>query len=148
MPQHVSATIEIAATPEHVWAVLADLPSYPQWHPMFLRVSGQLAPGSRLTITTTHPGSGHTMTAKVTVRTADPGTELRWVSKLLGLTISERSFRLSPADGGTLLVQAGTYRGLNVGRISAKTIVRVQGAFEAINQAVKRRAESLQQAPG
>jgi hypothetical protein len=144
----ISATIEIAATPERVWAVLADLASYPQWHPVFLGVSGQLAAGSRLTITTTHPVSGSTMTAKVTVRTVDPGTELRWMSKLLGLTISVRSFRLFPAGGGTLLVQAGTYRGLNVGRFPAKTIVRVQGSFEAINQAIKRRAESLQQAPG
>ena len=144
----ISATIEIAATPEHVWAVLADLASYPQWHPAFLGVSGQLAAGSRLTITTTHPVSGHTMTAKVKVRTVDPGTELRWVSKLLGLTISARSFRLSPAAGGTLLVQAGTYRGLDGGRLPAKTIVRIQGTFEAINQAIKRRAESRQQAPG
>jgi hypothetical protein len=145
MPVNVTATIEIAATPERVWAVLADLPSYPQWHPAFLGVSGQLAAGSTLTITTTHPTTGRAMTAKVRVLTAEPGTELRWVSKLLGLTISERRFLLSPAHGGTSLVQDGTYRGLggSRGRTTFKAIGRIQDGFEAINQAIKRQAESL-----
>ena len=51
MTDKVSAEIEIAAPPEHVWAVLADLASYPQWHPVFLGASGQLAEGSRLSLT-------------------------------------------------------------------------------------------------
>ena len=66
----------------HVWAVLSDLASYPRWHPVFLSVTGQLAAGSTLTITTTHPTSGRTITGKVKVLTVEPGTELRWVSKL------------------------------------------------------------------
>jgi hypothetical protein len=32
MAYEVSTSIEIAATPENVWAMLADLASYPQWH--------------------------------------------------------------------------------------------------------------------
>src|SRR5260370_17031061 len=112
MSVNVTATAETAATPEHVWAVLADLASYPQWPPVFLAVTGQLAAGSTLTITTTHPTTGRTMTAKVKVLTAEPGTELRWVSKLLGLTISERTFLLSSPDAATPLLHDGTYRGL------------------------------------
>ena len=50
MAYEVSTSIEIAATPENVWAVLADLPSYPQWHPVFLSVTGQLAVGSKLSV--------------------------------------------------------------------------------------------------
>ena len=147
MPIDISTTIEIAATPAKVWAVLADLASYPRWHPVFRAVSGQLAAGNKLTITTTIPTSGHTMTVKVTVLTAEPGTELRWVSKLLGITISERSFLLSPVDGGTSLVQEETYRGLGRlggrgGRSTAALIDRIRGTFEAINQAIKQQAEA------
>jgi hypothetical protein len=142
MPVQVSTTIEIAATPEQVWAVLADLASYPQWHPMFQAVSGQLAAGSKLTITTTVPTSGRSMTVKVTVLTAEPGTELRWVSKLLGITISERRFLLSPVDGGTSLEQAESYRGLGSGRNTTKTIERIRTAFESINEAIKQQAEA------
>jgi hypothetical protein len=150
MAYEVSTTTEIAATPENVWAVLADLASYPQWHPVYQAVTGQLAAGSTLTITTTHPASGRTMTAKVKVLAAEPDTELRWESKLLGLTISERIFRLSPAAGGTSLVQAATYRGLGGGRGRAmiKTVTRIQDSFAAINQAIKQQAEARQRAPG
>src|SRR6266702_7457915 len=150
MAYEVSTTIEIAATPENVWAVLADLASYPKWHPMYLAVSGQLAAGSTLTITSTHPTSGRTMTAKVKVLTAEPDTELRWVSKLLGLTISEREFRLSSTTDGTSLVQAGSYRGLGGGRGRAmvKVLGRVQDTFTAINEAVKQQAEARQGAAG
>jgi hypothetical protein len=146
MPVEISTTIEIAATPQKVWAVLADLVSYPQWHPVFQAVKGKLAPGSKLTITTTIPTSGRTMTVKVTVVTAEPGTELRWVSKLLGMTISERRFFLSPVDGCTSLVQSETYRGLGSGRNTVKTIDRIRATFDAINQAIKQQAEAEQRA--
>jgi uncharacterized protein YndB with AHSA1/START domain len=32
----ISATVDIAATPQQVWAVLVDLDAYPQWNP-FIR---------------------------------------------------------------------------------------------------------------
>lgn len=88
------------------------------------------------------------MTVKVKVLTAEPGRELRWVSKLLGTTISKRTFLLSPIDGGTSLTQAGSYRGLRglpgrgSGRSTFAVIGRIQGTFEAINQAIKERAEA------
>ena len=150
MAYEISTTIEIAATPENVWAVLADLPGYPQWHPMYQAVTGQLAAGSILTITSTHPASGRTVTAKVKVLTAEPDTELRWASTMLGWTISEREFRLSSTANGTSLVQAGSYRGLGGGhgRAMVKVLGRVQDTFTAINEAVKQQAEARQQASG
>jgi hypothetical protein len=133
-----------------VWAVLADLASYPKWHPAYVGVTGQLAAGSTLTITSTSPTSDRNITAKVKVLTANPGTELRWVSRLGGMTISKRVFRLSPTADGTLLVQTGTYRGLGGGRGRAitKVIGRVQDTFVAINQAIKEQAETRQRASG
>ena len=53
MAYEISDSIKIAATPETVWAVLADLDNYPQWHPSFHSVTGQLAVGSTL------PGRRH-----------------------------------------------------------------------------------------
>ena len=148
MAYEISTTIEIAATPENVWAVLADLASYPKWHPMYQAVTGQLAAGSTLTITSTHPTSGRSITAKVKVLTAEPDTELRWVSKLLGRTISERKFQLSSTADGTSLMQAGSYSGLGGGRGRAmiKVLGRVQDTFTAINEAIKQQAEARQRA--
>jgi hypothetical protein len=136
----ISATIEIAAPPEQVWAVLTDLASYPEWNPVFREASGQLTPGNRVTITSTHPETGHTMTVKVKVLTAESASELRWVSSVLGVMTSEHSFILSLTSGGTQLVQTQTYRGMFT-RFPPKTIRRIQASFEAINQAIKQRAE-------
>jgi hypothetical protein len=148
MAYDVSTTIEIAATPDNVWAVLADLANYPRWHPAYVGVTGYLTAGSTLTITTTHPTTSRNMTAKVKVLTADPGTELRWKSDMLGVTISQRTFRLSPTVDGTLLVQSGTYRGLGGGRGRAITNVigRIQDTYVAINEAIKQQAEARQRA--
>ncbi len=151
MAHEVTTSIEIAATPENVWAVLSDLAAYPQWHPVFLSVTGQLAVGTTLTITTTHPTSGRTITGKVKVRTVEPDRELRWVSKLAGMTISERVFTLSPDAAGTVLEQSQTYRGLGGqrgGRLTTTALTRAQAAFEAINQAIKKQAETRQRASG
>ena len=146
MPYQITATVEIAATPEHVWAVLTDLANYSQWHPVFRSVTGQLAAGSRLTITTTHPVSERAITARVKVLAADPGSELRWVSNL-GIYRSDRRFILRPDAGGTLLEQTATYRGILV-RFPPKTMTRIQDSFAAINQAIKQQAEARQRASG
>ena len=64
------------------------------------------------------------------------------------MTISERTFRLSPTADGTSLVQAGTYSGLGGGRGRAmiKVIGRIQDTFAAINEAIKQQAEARQRA--
>jgi hypothetical protein len=56
----------------------------------------------------------------------------------------EHAFRLSPADGGTRLTQTETYRGL-LAHFSAKTTSRFQASLQALNEAVKQRAENHQQ---
>ena len=141
----ISATTVIAAPPEQVWAVLADLASYPQWNPLFREASGQLSAGSRVTLKGAHPVNGRLMTVKVQVLAAKPATELRWVSSLPGIMTGEHSFTLTPSDGGTRLVQTETYRGL-LAHFSAKTISRTQASFQALNEAIKQRAENHQQA--
>lgn len=144
----VSATIEIAASPEHAWAVLADLASYPQWTPLFREASGQLRVGNRITLRSTHPANGRIMTVKVKVLAAGPATGLRWMSSLPWIMSGEHSFTLTPTDGGTRLVQTETYRGL-LARFSAKTVSRTQASFQALNEAIKQRAENHQRAaPG
>lgn len=148
MAYEISSSIKIAASPGDVWAVLADLANYPQWHPAFQSVTGQLAVGSTLAIRTTSPATGNAITLKVKVLTVEPGTELAWASRLLGITTITRRFLLGPADGGTELTQAGTYRGLGGSRGpggargALKTVANIRGSYLAINEAVKKQAEA------
>jgi hypothetical protein len=45
------------------------------------------------------------MTVKPKITVADPGVELRWAASLPGIVSGEHCFVLTPADGGTRLVQ-------------------------------------------
>jgi hypothetical protein len=148
MAKDISHAIEIAAPPEAVWAVLTDLSNYPQWHPAYLSVTGQLTVGSKLTIRTTSPSTGDPITLKVTVVTVEPDSELAWVSKVAGVTTIKRRFLLQAVDGGTALTQAGTYRGLGGGRGpggrrgALKTLATLQGSYAETDEAIKRQAEA------
>lgn len=151
MAYEISSSINIAAPPEKVWAVVADLANYPQWHPAYQSVTGELTVGSTLTIKTTSPRTGNPVTLKVKVLAVEPGTELVWASRLLGVTTIRRRFLLRSADGGTELTQAGTYRGLGGSRGpggargALKTVANIQGSYVAINEAVKEQAEGESQ---
>ena len=71
MALHLATTIDIDATPEDVWAVLSDLPSYPSWNPFIREASGQLAAGERLDVTM-QPDGGRAMRFRPTVLEAEP----------------------------------------------------------------------------
>ena len=92
----ISAASQIDASPQQVWAILADLVSYPQWNPLFREASGQLTAGSTVTLKTVRPGTERVMTVKVKVLAAEPGAQLRWVSSLPGIITGEHSFTLTP----------------------------------------------------
>jgi hypothetical protein len=99
----VSATIQIDAPPEAVWAVLTDLGRYPEWNPLFREASGQVAAGNRIKLRSVHPANGRLMTVQPKITVADPGAELSWVASLPGIISGEHRFTLTPADGGTRL---------------------------------------------
>jgi hypothetical protein len=139
--KEMSATIEIAAPPQAVWAVLVDLSRYPDWNPVFREAAGEIATGKRIRLRSVHPANGRMMTVKPKIVSADPGTELRWASSLPGIISGEHSFRLTAADGGTRLVQSESFRGLLV-PFSGKVLDRVQASFGSLNEAIKKRAEA------
>jgi hypothetical protein len=138
--RQISATIQISAPPAQVWAILTDLARYPEWNPLFRQASGQVTVGSRLTLKSVHPANGRLMTVRPKVLVAEPARQLRWRASLPGIMTGEHSFTLSPADGGTQLVQTETFRGLLV-PFSGTIISRTQPQFQALNQALKQRAE-------
>jgi hypothetical protein len=141
----ISVTAQINASPQRVWTILADLTSYPQWNPLFCEASGELTTGSTVILKTVRPGTERVLTVKVTVLAAEPGVHLSWMSSLPGIITGEHSFTLTAVDGGTRLVQTEIYRGI-LGRMSAKSISRTKASFEALNHAIKQRAEHDQRA--
>jgi hypothetical protein len=137
----ISASVDIAATPERVWAVLADLAAYPEWNPFIRSASGKLAEGARLTLRMV-PAGGRAMTFRPTVLAARPGALLRWIGRLIvpGIFDGTHQFALEDLGGRTRLTQSETFRGFLV-PFTGKTIARTEASFHAVNRALKDRAE-------
>jgi hypothetical protein len=136
----VSATVQIDARPEAVWAILTDLARYPEWNPLFREASGQVAVGNRIVLRSVHPANGRLMTVKPKITVAEPGAELRWASSLPGIMSGEHHFTLTPADSGTKVEQSETFRGL-LTVLGGKTFTNAEASFRALNEALKKRAE-------
>jgi hypothetical protein len=136
--------IEIDASAEHVWELLTDFASYPQWNPFIRHISGQPAPGKRLQARLEPPG-GRAMTFKPKVLTAEPNRELRWLGHLLvpGLFDGEHSFTIEPLEEDRVhFIQREAFKGLLVPLFARSLESNTQRGFEEMNHALKERAEA------
>ncbi|MGY1786360.1 SRPBCC family protein [Geodermatophilus sp. SYSU D00698] len=140
----LSTAIEIDAPPERVWAELTDLGAYPEWNPFIVRAEGDVAPGARLSLRM-QPVGGRAMGFRPRLLEVAPARELRWLGRLgvPGLFDGEHVFRLEPVGPGTRLVQEETFRGVLVPLLARSLRRGTLPAFEAMNRALKERAERI-----
>ena len=136
----IRRTVDIAATPEQVWEVLADLTAYGAWNPFIREASGTLEAGQRLAVTIS-PAAGKPMSFRPRVLVAESARELRWLGRVLlpGLLDGEHSFTLEPVAGGTRLTQAERFSGVLVPFVGRA--LDVGDDFAAMNDALRARAE-------
>jgi len=135
--RHVSATVELDASPERVWAVLADTAGQAAWNPFVTSITGTLAVGERLTVRIAPPG-GKPMTFRPTVTDVQPPHHLAWLGHLgiPGLFDGAHTFALTPLpDGRTQLVQSEQFSGALVW-ISRSLLAKTQAGFEAMHSAL------------
>jgi hypothetical protein len=137
----ISAVTDNAATPQQVWAVLADLDAYQDWNPFIQSASGQLAVGSTLTLRMV-PANGRAFTMRPRLLAVQPGVLLRWIGRIIvpGIFDGTHQFALEDLGGHTRLTQSETFRGVLV-PFTSKTITKTESDFRALNQALKQRVE-------
>lgn len=142
----ITTEILIDAPPAQVWAILTDLAAYGEWNPFIPRIEGPLAAGERLRVHI-RPPSGSGMTFRPRLLAVTPEKELRWLGHLLlpSLFDGEHRFRLEGLDSGTrtCLHHSESFSGLLLPVIfGARAQAATRAGFEAMNAALKRRAET------
>lgn len=145
MSRQLHTEITIDAPPETVWAILSDFAAYPEWNPFIRRISGTLETGGRLEVDLAPPG-GRAMTMRPTLRDVQPQRTLRWLGQVgvPGLFDGEHSFQIEPlADGRVHFVQSERFTGVLVPLVMAFIGASTQQGFEAMNLALKERAEAM-----
>ena len=140
--KRIETQIAIAAPPERVWAILTDFPAHASWNPFITAISGEPRQGGRLAIRVEPPG-GRGMNFRPRLLAVQPGRELRWLGRLFvpGLFDGEHYFLLEPAAGGTRLTHGEKFSGLFVAMMGRSGFDPIERGFEAMNQALKARAE-------
>ena len=133
----LSASIEIAAPPSRVWAVLMNVQDYAEWNPD-MRLTGNLVPGA--TIENVQGHGDEQMTFRPTVLAVHPEQELRWLGHygMAGIFDAEHYFLLRPHGAGTLFTQGEAFHGLALWFYDVRQLLP---RFIALNEALKSRAE-------
>jgi uncharacterized protein YndB with AHSA1/START domain len=101
--------IEIAASPQAVWDVLADIESWPSWNPdvKSMSMQGGLAEGS---VFRWRAGPG-TITSRI--QHVEPPRVIGWTGTIFGIK-AKHVYRLEARDGATLVQTEESYEGLVV----------------------------------
>jgi hypothetical protein len=140
--KEIQTEIQIHASAETIWKILMDFEQYPDWNPFIKSISGEKEVGSRLTAFIGSTGeNGMTFQPKVLVY--NPNYEFRWLGKLWGGLFfnGEHYFILKElGNHSTQFIHGEKFTGMLVG-VLGKMLDNTKNGFEAMNRALKQRAE-------
>ncbi|WP_269716805.1 SRPBCC domain-containing protein [Caulobacter sp. NIBR2454] len=104
----------IPASPDRVWAVLADFERYAEWNPLNVEARGQARLGAKIFTRFRNLAGDATKTVGQTVRivACEPGRELAWAGNVPLLFTGRHGFLLTAEGQGTRVVQTEALSGL------------------------------------
>lgn len=143
----IRTEITIQASASTVWNVLTDFDAFKDWNPFMIQASGTAAKGEALNVQM-QLGSGKPMTFKPVVRVCEQDKALVWLGSTFvrGLFDGEHHFYIEQIDKQTLrFVQEERFSGILAAPIMGMIRKKTIAGFTAMNEALKTRAESIEQ---
>ncbi|CAN7380655.1 SRPBCC domain-containing protein [Phenylobacterium sp. LjRoot164] len=130
----------IPATPDAVWAVLADFERYVEWNPLNLEAHGQAKVGTKAKMVFRNLAGQGVIRQTVRIVAAEPARELAWSGHVPLLFAGRHGFLLTPHAQGTHVLHTEVLGGLLPATWSKAKITRdFTPAYEAVNVALARR---------
>ncbi|MEM7155796.1 MAG: SRPBCC domain-containing protein [Myxococcota bacterium] len=138
----IHTEIVIAASPEKIWAALADLKTWSEWNKVVLGVDlkGPLQEGTKGRLSIRTP-AGKTKLS-VTLVTVRENEELAWQGGVSGLVTGCHGFRLEPTEGGTRLIHTEVFRGFFVPPLIGMVRKGMDKGYQQLNRGLKKHVES------
>lgn len=140
MKKHIQTQIEINASSRVIWQILSSFEEYPEWNPFITSISGTLEEGKRLQVYI--DGMKFSPIVQKTV----PNKSLMWLGNLFipGLFDGQHIFEIEElAPNRSILHHEEKFSGLLVPFLSRQLDGKTKEGFEAMNVALKRRAEQI-----
>ena len=135
----VHSELVMNASPEAVWSVLMDVPSYDQWNPTLVPVEGELKEGNSLKYQMIQPdGKSSMATAKVVEMV--PNKLLNQYGGIPGVLTFDHRYIIEPVEGGAKVTIHEDYAGVGVPFWDPSW---VQTGYENANKGLKERVEAL-----
>lgn len=132
----------VPAPAEVVWRVIADLPGWADWNPLYVKAEGELGFGAKLTLT--QKLGDQTTVITPTVVDWAPESHIHWrLSEMGGLVQRLRYLEIEKlSDVGCVFSNGEIWSGRLVGfaRVRTRGLNR---AFEAMGEAVRERSVAL-----
>jgi hypothetical protein len=144
MQKVISTSIVINAPVSRVWSVLTGFSGYHEWNPFIIKAEGKGEIGQLLALTLQAPGM-KPFHIKPRIIKRKPEKTLVWLGHLWfrGLFDGEHIFELiEQADGTTHLIHGEKFRGILVGMMQKMIDKNTKEAFQAMNEALKKRCET------
>ncbi|MDH4113020.1 MAG: SRPBCC family protein [Actinomycetota bacterium] len=138
-PATAQGEIQITASPETVWAVMADLRGWPTWHAdvKSMDVDGRLEPG------TTFRWKSGSASLVSTLQAVEEPREIGWTGKTMGIH-AVHVFTFEPMDGGTHARSAESFRGLipSIFRQYSRNVLQrgIDGMLRSLKAEAERRS--------
>lgn len=137
--RHIRTEAILPASPERVWAVLADFSGYSAWDPLNTSAAGLGRMGERVRMTIANPLNPR-RPLRMTVMRFKPECLLAWVGGIPFAFRGEHVFRLDPVPEGTRLLHTETITGLITHRITDRAVTeKFVPAYAAANRALATR---------
>jgi hypothetical protein len=152
MTAELRTFVDIDATPERVWQVLIDVPTYPEWNPFVTSAGGTFEVGERLSFTMSPLNPLLRGTLRPTVVEVTPYRRLEFRVQygklgIPGLFGGDHTLTLVENDDGTVrLWEEVRFRGLLVPLVSRSLNRDSSPAVDAMNEVLKNRIERTQPA--
>lgn len=131
--------IIIEASPEKVWSVLTDTDSYEQWNPVMKLLEGRVAEGNKVKYQFTQSADS-SYDIDSAVKQVIPNKLLNQGGGSPLLLSFDHRYILEPQGRSTKLTIHEDYRGIGVNFWNPTP---VEAAYGHLNEAIKKRVESL-----
>lgn len=139
----------VAAPASVVWSIVQDVERWGEWNPVYSQARGRVAIGERFDLVLTLPGQ---KPMELPGRVLDwvPNEQLHWRIKLFGGAINVvRYIELEALTEVACVLSNGEVQsGVGVGLVSSKMRRAIRDGLQAMNEALKTRAEAQWRAQG